>query len=259
MTASLTFPFVFILGIGHSGTTLLGRMLGAHSAALCVGEILRLEQAAADPEKKCSCGASFRACAFWQELSAHLPKEVMRDYKKWSPELFEDILARQGKQMLVDTSKSRAFRLISKWERRSARYILMIRDPRGVMRSSLRRGKDLTTLLGTHLKWIERYLDFARKQPDRCTTTFYEDLIAAPEMQLRRVCDFLSLPFESDMLGPNAQLQHLIRASGSPYLKGTNDLRQDERWRDELTPEQIREISRVLREVPIYRERYQLA
>jgi hypothetical protein len=259
MTSNLKFSLLFILGMGHSGSTLLGRMLGAHPDAICMGEILRLELAIADRTKKCACGALFHECSFWQELLAHLPEGVTRDYENWSPEIFEQIKARYAKQLLVDTSKSRAFRLMSKWKRHRAGFIVMIRDPRGVTRGALSRGGELSDLLKTHLKWIERYMKFARKQPDRCTAVFYEDLIAAPEKELRRVCDFIGLAFDPAMLTPGAQVQHLVRASPSARLKPTADLQQDQRWREELSPEQIDEISRVLGRVPIYRDRYKLS
>ena len=259
MTTNLKFSLLFILGMGHSGSTLLGRMLGAHPDAICVGEILRLEQAVADRTKKCACGALFHECSFWQELLAHLPESVTRDYESWSPEIFEQIKVRVGKQLLVDTSKSRAFRLMSKWKRHPAGFIVMIRDPRGVMRGALTRGGERSDLLKIHLKWIERYIKFARKRPDRCTAVFYEDLMAAPEKELRRVCEFLGLEFQPGMLSPGAQVQHLVRANPSARLKPTADLEHDQRWRDELTPEHMKEISRVLGRVPVYRDRYQLS
>lgn len=40
------YPVVFVLGIAHSGSTLLGRLLDMHSRVLCVGELMRIDEAA---------------------------------------------------------------------------------------------------------------------------------------------------------------------------------------------------------------------
>ena len=38
------YPIVFVIGIAHSGSTLLGRLRDMHSRVLCVGELRRIAE-----------------------------------------------------------------------------------------------------------------------------------------------------------------------------------------------------------------------
>jgi hypothetical protein len=259
MNAHPQFSQVFVLGIGHSGSTLLGRMLDMHPDVVCVGELLRLEQALANANAKCFCGELVTACPFWTRRRAQIPEKVQRDYTRWDFAMLDKLRAAEDRKMLVDLSKTRAYRLTSRWREPHVGYILLIRDPRGVLRSHIARGEDLADQLKVHKKWIGRLMDFAEERPGRCLVMHYEDLVGSPEAKIRAVCDFLSLQFVPELLRPDDKTHHLVKASGSSYLKGTNRFQLDERWRRELQPEVIARISNYLASVPIYRERYGLA
>lgn len=57
---------VYICSAGHSGSTLIDLLLGAHSRVFSLGEIEQLpKNVALDTE--CSCGERVRACPVWQE------------------------------------------------------------------------------------------------------------------------------------------------------------------------------------------------
>jgi hypothetical protein len=43
---------------------------------------------------------------------------------------------------------------------------------------------------------------FAAVPPERCLLVRYEDLVRQPESSLRRICDFLGVPFTGEMLDP---------------------------------------------------------
>jgi hypothetical protein len=164
----------------------------------------------------------------------------------------------ETRKVLVDLSKTRAHRLAARWKDPGVGFVLLLRDPRGVLRSMAAKGEDLRRALKPHLKWIGRLEEFARDNPRRCLTMHYEDLVSEPELHVRRICDFVGLTFVPEMLTPDSKVHHFVRSSGSNYLKGTNRFQLDERWRRELVPEQIELISNYLKNVPIYRERYKL-
>jgi hypothetical protein len=259
MTGNPRFSTVFVLGIGHSGSTLLGRMLDMHPDVLCVGELLRLEQALAKPDTKCFCGELVSGCPFWTRWRARLPETVQRDYRKWDFALLDRMRASENRRVLVDLSKTRAYRLTKRWREPRVGYILLVRDPRGVLRSHLARGEDLREQLKVHRKWIGRLMDFAEDRRDRCLVMHYEDLVQSPEARTRGVCEFLGLEFVPELLRPDDKTHHLVKASGSSYLKGTNRFQLDERWRRELHPDVIAQISNCLKGVQVYRDRYGLA
>jgi hypothetical protein len=251
------FSIVFIIGEGHSGSTLLARMLDMHPEVVCGGEMLRLETALVEGAGTCSCGAAVRACPVWQHWLSVLPESVQQDYRGWTPDVLDRFRVHAGKAVLVDSSKSRAYRVTERWRRNPAGYILILRDPRGVLCSDLRRGADLEKELSTHRKWMRRYAGLVAKHPNESLTVHYEDLVASPEATLRRLCNFAGLSFEPAMLAPDDRVHHFIRASTSGYLKGSNAIRKDERWREELSPAQCERIRKRLGDLSCY-GRYQL-
>jgi hypothetical protein len=85
----------------------------------------------------------------------------------------------------------------------AARIVHLLRDPRDVARSTIGMGWVGTSYHGAQV-WIdaERGWDAAlpRLAPDRVHTLHFEDLLAGPESELVRVCDFLGVPFSPAML-----------------------------------------------------------
>lgn len=251
------FTTLFIVGEGHSGSTLLARMLDMHPEVLCGGEILRLESAMANPAILCSCGITVGECPEWKTWLSVLPQNVKTDYRHWTLEILDRLRQSAGKSLLVDSSKSRAYRLTESWRDRQVAYVLILRDPRGVLCSDLRRGAELEKELATHRKWIQRYASFVKKRAAQSLTVHYEDLVAAPESTLKQLCQFAGLTFDSAMLAPDDRVHHFVRASTSGYLKGSNTLRRDERWRQDLDQEQLTRIRQVLGDLSCY-ARYQI-
>jgi hypothetical protein len=257
MDTQARFTTVFILGEGHSGSTLLARLLDRHPDVFCPGELLRLDRALAPEAGPCSCGVQVRQCPTWERWLRHLPAPVTRDYRAWTPAILDQFRRSEARSVLLDSSKSRAYRLSRNWREPSVGYLLILRDPRGVLCSDLRRGADLGKELRTHRKWMQRYEMFATDRPDACLTLYYEDLIAAPESILRRVSGFVGIPYHPAMLDPEPYPHHFVHASTSVLLQGSLRLRLDERWRTELTPGQVGQICDTLGGIPCY-ARYQL-
>lgn len=258
MSTKPKFSTLFIIGLGHSGSTLLGRMLGCHPDAVFVGELLRLEQALGRSQARCSCGDLVAECPVWQRRIESLPRGVRNDLQHWTLEAIEKLRNAENKALLVDSSKSRVLRLKSKWNSPQAGYVLLVRDPRGALRSALQDGVNLQKVLSSSRKWMQRYEKFLQRHPEVCLTMFYEDLTTSTETELRRLCEFVGLNFTPAMCHPDQQSFHLIRASRSGYLKDTGRLKADERWRSNLTPQQMETIGRSLGNLAIYRDRYRL-
>src|SRR5690606_31136679 len=64
---------VYIVGAGHSGSTLLDLILGTHSRIESVGEIKRLERLYSGGKGSgCTCGEPFTACAYWRAIGDRL-------------------------------------------------------------------------------------------------------------------------------------------------------------------------------------------
>ena len=256
------YPILFVLGMSHSGSTLLGRMLNMHSQVLCVGELMRIK-GAMEKRRPCSCGNQIAECGFWDKYLRLIEKENGFNYKRFTPEFYHKLKTNSGNQVIVDLSKNRVFRMMKhinaslKWKSDDTGFILILRDPRGLSASMLRRStKGLANFLARHKKWMQRFQKFTEKQGHRVLILRYEDLCLYPESQLKRICQFLGIDFEDNMLFPANKSHHFIHSSTSGYLRNANQLVIDERWRHELQPEDIRRINTVTNEVNLLKNAY---
>jgi len=257
-SADPRFRILFVLGLGRSGSTLLGRLLGNHSRVANAGELLRLEETLDNPESKCACGLPVNGCPDWNRLLLGVPEKVRKDYRKWTPALMHTVRENAGASVLVDVSKTRGYRLAKRWRNPEVGYILLLRDPRGILRTHVAEGRELAGQLKLQKKWINRYGAFARKHPGRCFVMHYEDLMTSPEEVMRSLCGFIGIDFQPAMISPDSEVSHMALYSGSPYMKGSGELRLDERWRQEMSPGDIARISAALKSVAIYNNRYRL-
>lgn len=60
-------PYVYILGAGHSGSTLLSLLLAMHPDVCTIGEV-KASALGSLEEYRCSCGRSIDGCEFWRSL-----------------------------------------------------------------------------------------------------------------------------------------------------------------------------------------------
>ena len=248
------FPVVFVLGVAHCGSTLFGRLLGQHPQVLCVGELMRMDEAVA-ARLPCTCGVPVDECPFWRPRLAALRAETGLDYRRFGVDTYRRLAQECGKALAIDLSKTRIWRRTRWWRDRGEGYIFLVRDSRGVLASAVREHKGFDRLLPRHLKWMRRLARFAARKGDRALTLYYEDLCRAPEPELRRVCTFLGLEFAPEMLRPADGVQHLVHSSASRYSKTAIEIRLDERWRQELSADQISRIEAGMRRVRVFRAR----
>jgi hypothetical protein len=247
---------LFVLGLGRSGSTLLGRLLDNHPDVAGVGELLRLDQVVDNADSKCSCGVLASECGVLTRQYVGIPDTVKRNYKKWTPALLNKVRENSEKKVLVDVSKTRSYRLAKRWSDPKCGFILLLRDPRGIFRSRVAEKDDLVVRLKFHKKWIKRYAGFARKRKERCLVMHYEDLVTDPEKSMREICDFIGIEFLPEVIAPESKVNHLAVYSGSSYLRGTGSLKLDERWRHEMRKEDLDCIEKRLKSVPLYNDRY---
>lgn len=258
MSQPQKYDLVVVLGHSHCGSTLLGRMLNRHPDVLCPGEFLWLDDAL-EKNLPCSCGRPMDACPFWTDQYPRLPSKILKDYTKTRATDFHTLRLAAHRKVLLDLSKSRFYRVprLAKTERMG--LIFLARDPRALLASRLREGGELPHEIRKLRKWTQRFLALVDTHQPDALTLFYEDFVADPEKILRTVCDFIGLDFKPDLLRPDDQEHHFCHSSVSPYLKGKNEVRIDERWRRELSPDQIARINRKVRKIRLYADRYGLA
>jgi len=162
---------LFVAGIGRSGSTLLGRTLGASRDHFPAGEVMRLFERGIHRNELCSCGEPAWSCPFWGRVIHRLRQRTGLDqegaeevqrlcgqvteglaapavFATWQPRRFRKRLAAlrgvayhayraveevSGGRVVVDTSKNLAWaRLLLGVEGVEMRIVHLVRDSRGV-------------------------------------------------------------------------------------------------------------------------------
>uniref|UniRef100_A0A0R3RQQ6 Protein-tyrosine sulfotransferase n=1 Tax=Elaeophora elaphi TaxID=1147741 RepID=A0A0R3RQQ6_9BILA len=197
-------PLIFIGGVPRSGTTLIRAMMDAHPAVRCgeetrvIPRILGLRTQWKKSEKE------------WNRLQeAGVTDEVIDDAIS---SFMLQVIAGHGEpaERLCNkdpfTMKSAEY-LAELFP--SSKFIMMIRDGRATVHSIISRhvtitGFDLNDPKQCLDKWNTAikmmYEQCNTVGPKRCLFVYYEQLVLHPEQQMRRILDFLDIPWNDIVL-----------------------------------------------------------
>lgn len=161
--------------------------------------------------------------------------------------LIEAVLETTNKTVFLDTSKDRLrIKALRKFSSLDVRALHLVRDVRGVVASQLRRGKknDVDTIAK---KWVRQHRTFETTLKNWSEKKYirvrYEDLCQDTEGTLKQICDFCGVDsnfnFENFRTAPHHILGNKMR------LRSTSEIELDERWKIDLTAEQLKTIDQV--------------
>jgi omega-hydroxy-beta-dihydromenaquinone-9 sulfotransferase len=233
---------IFVVGNSRSGTTMMGRILGAHPSVFTFGELHFFEQmwSPKDGERRLP---EFEAT----ELAARLLSVQRQGYLgRREPERFRDeARAMISSMSLEGATAARVFEAFLFHEAAAsggtipcdqtprnvfyigdilglypeARVINMVRDPRDVLLSQKRKWKRrflgarsiplkeaLRSRINYHPITISKLWNSSVSAADRFAgedrvlSVRFEDLLADPEAEVRRVCEFAGLSFDGRLL-----------------------------------------------------------
>lgn len=280
-------PAPFVIGVGRSGTTLLRLMLDAHPDLAIPPEtrfVPRLIRAAgkpgATPESLVELLAAERN---WADFG--LDGAEVRERLRAAPQLdgaaavrafYTAYAARFGKARWGDKTPPYGSRMpLIANALSEARFVHVIRDVRDVAASwkrfRERRGDDPLSVSHWAHVWSQTIVETrikARKVAHYLEIR-YEDLVAAPEQTLRRVCALIELPYDERMLDYHLSASErmaelasgLPQAGGQPARSGADRIAPHEltsqpprpdragRWREELSPEEAAEAEAIAGEL----------
>jgi hypothetical protein len=224
--ATATRP-IFIVGCGHSGTTLLAAILHAHPQLAVIAEETNLFYAGRP--------ARVIAAALTAAAGAGPPCRVVEKTPKHVRNL--------GRILAIMPQ---------------AQIIVCVRDPRAVCLSLQRRGYGFLRALGRW--WLDNALAARRRRDPRCHLVRYEDLVRDPHGELAALMAFLGLPFDERLLAFHTHgfaFAGFRRSAAAPPNRTAALRRQQvarplsldalERWRTELPPWQARLVERLTR------------
>ncbi len=204
---------VFIGGASRSGTTMLGAMLGSHSKAVVTPESqFKFEERLLNLSREGEAQELFSAIASharfkvwdmqpsWQDFEdsnlSHCVLEMVNQYAA---------LKQQAEATFwidhTPTNLRHAHFLDEHYP--ECLFIHIVRDGRAVMASQFKLDWGSNDPIFASMKWIEPLcVGFACESafPDRTLRVYYEDLVEQPTAECKRICEFMKIPFEAEMI-----------------------------------------------------------
>ncbi|MFV8782803.1 sulfotransferase family protein [Microbulbifer sp. SA54] len=221
---------VFVIGPLRSGSTLLRLLMNHHPQIYMFGEFEgAVSQAKGDDWPPIH--------EYWRFVKTDRQTSAMNlliDQTLDYPDLVKDFLAqhyaRNPKPIIGASIHSRVDLLLKLWP--NARLIHLHRDPRDVARSCIGMGWVGNVYEGAKI-WVE--FEARRKKlqeqenANQSISLSYERLVSDPEIELTRVCEFLSLPYDEKMI----EIEE-----GTTYQRPS--VKYANQWMSRLSPREIR-------------------
>lgn len=246
---------IAIAGAAHSGSTLLGLVLGSHERAFYAGEAKKTTFIgdATKPLRKRVCRICGPSCVVWSRFSS--PPE---------PDLFEHLARLTGRDVIIDSTKLPDWIRARRGELDAAgvphKTLYLTRDGRAVVNSRVRkyRDRDPAAVIEEWLRQIDASEVLAAERPADTMRVRYEHLATRPEETVREICGFLGLEVDPAMLryethahhplGGNTGTESVVARAAAVeplileppersrafYEALVGGFRLDLRWRDEL-------------------------
>lgn len=249
-----------VLGLAHSGTTIVDRILASYPGAAGLGEVERLwrrvEQGTASESLPCPCGATALACPFWSAILSrnHATQE---DFFRAVVETGE----RQGYRLLVDTSSSLAGsshygRMMTAGVLDGLVHIRLVRDPRGWVHSMMRRNEidasDVTAIRGLFYRWLISSigLDHQANRPgaNRIYVWYDKLVLGRGQNELAELMG-LSMP-EGGEISLDRANQHAVAGNKFVFSDRRASLSYDPRWLESIV------LNEIYAELPAVRAYY---
>lgn len=179
--------YIYIMGRGHSGSTVLDILLGSSPAIESVGEVV--SGLSRFDRERCACGAAMASCAFWGEVRSRVEAQGvswaelcslsvgqidmvnlwrtaragaeddgMRRLLTATQALEHAVLAASGKQHVVDSNKAVTRALFLLRYHPEARVLHLVRSPFGVVQSHFWRVQARHPLFFQRMRLTARWL-----------------------------------------------------------------------------------------------------
>lgn len=251
---------IFLISQPRAGSTLLQRILGAHPDILTRSETWLMlpplyvaRRQVFQPEDEA--GHAWSAA---RDFLASLPngdEDYLEGVRRMYVYLYDRALSGSSKSRFLDKTP-RYYLIIPELCRTfpNARYVLLLRNPLAALMSILRTwaSDNWLSLLGLYrfrrdlLDAPRLMIEGVRPLGDRAVVVRYEDLVAGPEPEIRRLCDRLGVSFAPEMIDYGGQDMPAWRFGDlhKVYQHGRPVTDYAEQWRSELNSPQAWRLAR---------------
>jgi hypothetical protein len=214
----------FIAGAGHSGSTLLGFILGSHSDGFYCGEAAKTRFLQDDSKKLIKrvckiCGAD---CPLWGNFTVNP-----------SIDLYEQVAQQVQKPLIIDSSKNVDWiqRQVGRLAPTSTRSFLVFlqRDGRAVINSRIRKYPDRNaeSLILDWVKQIRLTNGLFTAFPYPKLRVSYEELATNTAPTVQRICNLLEINYQPEMLTYDRHEHHVLGGNdGTQFLVAQSQAQQ---------------------------------
>lgn len=255
-------PFVFVVGRGRSGTTLMRSILDSHPN-MAIPDETHFIVPLASRRRRYEHEDGFDVDRFHRDLVAHQGFSVLEMSEGAArtalvaarpttfPDaircLFLDYAKQRGKGRAGDKTPLHVLNIpILAGLFPDARFVHMIRDGRDVALSYLDVSWGASSIEENAVLWRRAVREGRRAGrrlgPRRYLEVRYEQLLEEPEATVRGLCEFVRLDFDESMLRYHERAHDVAGKMGAPearqnlYLPLTKGLRD---WRSEMEPDAV--------------------
>jgi len=244
---------VIVGGCHRSGTSLVRRLLNAHSRIHCGPEVKFFRDFYGGYPDDALWPMHFMATA-----RTILPEHELLDiFGRAFVTVHERAAARAGKLRWADKTPENVLHL-AEWQRLLGDqwvFLHVVRHPLDTLASIKEVGfpRTIPVELDARIAFYHRYtkagLDFGAAQPDRCYRVFYEQLTLSAEPTLHALMEWLGETFEPGQLAFNEATQQ--QGLEDPKVGRTSRIHTESvgRWPAVLTPEEAGTISQATRDI----------
>jgi len=216
---------VFICSLGHSGSTLLDLILGCNSRIRGLGEIdVLLNKDVAFESTPCMCGNNLNECIFWSDMYGFIKNNKTLPFdKKYNKVITHFDTIFDSDNILVDSSKYLHVlkKLIAL--KYKLQVIYLIKDVRGFTYSQKRiykkNPKNVNAIVRMrflrnkyfYYLWYKRNMKIKKFLIQNNIDYFqlgYEELCFNTIKIIKKICNFIEVEFEDNMLFPYKSKSH---------------------------------------------------
>lgn len=236
---------IYILGLDHSGSTILDIILSKHPETVGLGEtyaVLReKERAFEDTHNFCSCGSDLEKCPLWKEYLVWQKENKGKSYENKYKNLLKIVSEKIGKDVVIDSSKNdwmlEVIKKLSDAGEVDLKVIFLLRDARGWAASRY----DLGVKAGRKIRFYPKYFynwykmnrklkKLLEKDNYDYIQVSYEELAFNTEEKIRDIFEFTGLDpdiFNIDF-PPNTHIAYGNRTKKDAHKKKA--ILYDSRW-----------------------------
>ena len=184
---------IFIMGCGHSGTTILNKIMGNHKNIYSINH----------------------ETGFFVNYKSEADEKIIKNLESLDKRI------ELNKKWICEKTPAhvyginRIFKLI-----KSPKIIVIIRDGRDVVASLNKRYEDFDKSVN---RWIDDNTEWLNNQhKDSFHLLRYEDLVKEPQIQLKKICDYLQEEYDDNILNYEKEKKELPVFDGP--MEGKNHL-----------------------------------